>query len=66
VVVVAYTILGERVEYEVDGLLARAWQHETDHLNGILMIDRLDPTVLMTIRHRLRELELDARLDDKR
>jgi peptide deformylase len=32
---------GERFELEADGLLAVAIQHETDHLNGVLMIDKL-------------------------
>lgn len=30
---------GELMEYEVEGLLARAFQHEIDHLNGILFVD---------------------------
>ncbi len=57
----AYTIRGERVEQELEGLPARAWQHEMDHLNGILFLDRLEPTALMTFRQRLRELEEGAR-----
>ena len=34
---------GEPVRIEADGLLARALQHEVDHLNGMLFIDRLSP-----------------------
>ena len=34
---------GEPVVIEGSALLARAVQHETDHLDGILFIDRLDP-----------------------
>ena len=34
---------GEPVLVEGSGLLARAIQHETDHLDGILFIDRMDP-----------------------
>ena len=60
-VVVAYTLAGERVEQHAEGLLARAWQHEIDHLNGMLFIDRLAPTTLMTLRQKLRELELDQK-----
>ena len=33
---------GESIEFECGGLLARVVQHETDHLNGILFIDRMD------------------------
>jgi peptide deformylase len=32
---------GQAIEVEADGLLARALQHEIDHLDGILFIDRL-------------------------
>ena len=32
---------GEAVEVEAEGLLARALQHEIDHLDGVLFIDRL-------------------------
>lgn len=34
---------GKRVEVEVEGLLARVFQHEVDHLNGILIIDLAEP-----------------------
>jgi peptide deformylase len=34
---------GNNVEFEAEGLLSRALQHEVDHLDGILFIDRLDP-----------------------
>ena len=32
---------GEPLEVEGEGLLAKALQHETDHLNGILFVDRI-------------------------
>lgn len=31
---------GEKIRINADGLLARVFQHETDHLNGILFIDK--------------------------
>ncbi|HZD59532.1 MAG TPA: peptide deformylase [Anaerolineae bacterium] len=34
---------GETVEFEADGFFARALQHETDHLNGIIILDRTSP-----------------------
>lgn len=34
---------GEWFELETDGLLAVAIQHENDHLNGVLMVDKLNP-----------------------
>lgn len=36
---------GQEIELEADGLLARVLQHEVDHLNGILILDRADPEV---------------------
>lgn len=38
----AMNLDGETVEFEAFGLLARAIQHEHDHLHGILFIDRLN------------------------
>lgn len=38
--VVAQDRFGERIEIEAEGLLARALQHEIDHLRGVLFIDR--------------------------
>jgi peptide deformylase len=40
--VVAINEDGQRIEFRAGGLLARAIQHEADHLNGILFIDRMD------------------------
>ena len=38
-----FDVAGEAIEVEADGLLARALQHELDHLDGVLFIDRLSP-----------------------
>jgi len=46
---------GRPIAFRCGGLLARAVQHETDHLNGILFIDRMDKKA---------KLELQAELDD--
>ncbi len=43
VVVEGFTPGGEPVTVEASGLLSRALQHEIDHLNGILFIDRISP-----------------------
>lgn len=57
VVVSAYTLQGEEVRYAFEGLAARAAQHEIDHLDGVLFIDRLSPPALAEIREKLLELE---------
>ncbi|MBU62080.1 MAG: peptide deformylase [Opitutae bacterium] len=42
---------------ECDGLLSRCIQHETDHLAGILFIDRMEPEVLAEIKPEVKELK---------
>jgi peptide deformylase len=37
---------GNKVQVKAEGLLARVFQHEIDHLNGTLFIDRADPDTL--------------------
>jgi len=54
----AYDLAGNEIETEVDGLMARIVQHETDHLDGTLFIDRLGPTQLAAVRDKLEEFEL--------
>ena len=47
---------GETITLETDGLFSRAIQHEADHLNGILFIDRMSPLAKLSLKRRLREL----------
>lgn len=54
----AYNLDGEEIHAEVDGLFARAVQHETDHLDGKLFIDRLSPAALADVRDALADLEV--------
>lgn len=46
VIVEAYDRKGRRVEYELEEMPARVVLHEIDHLEGILFIDKVDPTTL--------------------
>lgn len=55
----AYNLAGQEVVYDLDDLFARVVQHETDHLDGVLFIDRLAPTVELSVRDRLLEFEQD-------
>ncbi|MHC4959462.1 MAG: peptide deformylase [Planctomycetota bacterium] len=48
---------GQRYRGEFDGLWARIIQHEFDHLEGILFIDRLDPADRLQVRDALAGLE---------
>lgn len=47
VLVAAVGLDGEEVRIEGEGLLARVLQHEIDHLDGVLFIDRADPESLV-------------------
>jgi len=44
---------GEEREIEADGMLARCLQHEVDHLDGILFVDRLSPLKRNMIMRKL-------------
>lgn len=55
----AYNLQGEQFVGEVEGLFARIVQHETDHLDGKLFIDRLAPTRAAEVRPELEEFEID-------
>jgi peptide deformylase len=44
---------GEQFELELDGLAARAAQHENDHLDGLLFVDRLGSLRRRLLRRRL-------------
>lgn len=50
---------GSVLEIETDGLLARALQHETDHLNGVLFVDRLSAVAKVSMKNRLKRLLAD-------
>ncbi|MRR08252.1 MAG: peptide deformylase, partial [Deltaproteobacteria bacterium] len=48
---------GKAVHFRCGGLLSRAIQHETDHLNGILFIDRMTRETKQSIREELEDLQ---------
>ncbi len=61
-VVVEFTTLdGERIAVEAQGLLSRVCQHEIDHLDGKLFIDRLGMAKRLTIKRQLGRLEEEHR-----
>jgi peptide deformylase len=49
---------GRPVEFDAEGLLARILQHEVDHLDGRLFIDRLSPEARRELMRQLREQEV--------
>jgi peptide deformylase len=56
----AETLEGEKVRIEASGLLARALQHEIDHLNGILFIDRMSSASKVSHSSRLKRLQKET------
>jgi peptide deformylase len=60
VTVRAQTLDGSTVEIEASGLLARALQHEIDHLNGILFIDRMNSALKVSLSSKLKRLQKET------
>jgi peptide deformylase len=59
----AFDLDGKPFEMEGEGLFARALQHETDHLNGRLLIDQVGPVKREIIKRKLRR-DLEAEAED--
>jgi peptide deformylase len=57
----AQTLEGDTIQIEAGGFLARAIQHEGDHLNGILFIDRMNSAAKAALSSRLRRLQKETR-----
>ncbi len=57
VVATGWDMHGEPLRVEGSELLARALQHETDHLDGVLFVDRLDPEARKVAMKAIREAE---------
>lgn len=52
---------GEKISFKAGGLLARAVQHEVDHLNGILFIDRMASADKRELKPELDALQEETR-----
>lgn len=60
-IIATYTDLeGTRQTITAQGLLARAIQHECDHLNGVLLVDRMSTMQRMSVAGQLRRLRQKA------
>lgn len=60
------SLTGEPISFEAKDLLARVCQHENDHLEGVLFINRIGMTARLMIRKQLAELEEKYELKKKR
>jgi peptide deformylase len=54
---VAQTIDGAVLDFEAAGFLARALQHEVDHLNGVLFIDRMSSAAKASVAGKIKRLQ---------
>jgi peptide deformylase len=61
VIVRAQTLEGNTIQIEASGFLARAIQHEHDHLNGILFIDRMRSAAKAALSSRLKRLQKETK-----
>lgn len=53
----AYDMSGNEIKTELDGFLSRIVQHEIDHLDGVLFIDRLTDEIRRPISEQIQDLE---------
>ena len=56
----AETLEGEKIRIDASGLLSRALQHEADHLNGILFIDRMSSAAKASLSSKLKRLQKET------
>jgi peptide deformylase len=56
----AETLEGREIKFEATGLLARALQHEVDHLHGILFIDRMNTATRTALAGKLKRLQKET------
>jgi peptide deformylase len=60
VTVHAQKLDGQGIALECTGLLARAAQHEIDHLNGILFVDRMDAATRVSFDGKLKKMQKET------
>jgi peptide deformylase len=61
IIVRAQSLEGDAIAIQASGLLARAIQHEVDHLNGILFIDRMNSAAKAALSSRLKRLQKETK-----
>lgn len=56
-----FDINGKEIRQEIDGFLARVIQHEIDHLNGTLIIDRVSSLKRQFVKKEIKRLKKDGK-----
>lgn len=62
ITITALGLDGKPFTLRASGLLARCWQHEFDHLEGVLILDRMTQPSKLKNRQAVKSLEAEARL----
>ncbi len=62
----AYNLKGEQLEIVANDLAARCFQHELDHLNGVMFIDKMGPIARLASRGKLKEFEYEFKKAQER
>jgi peptide deformylase len=60
VLLTGYDLDGNELQIEADELEARVFQHELDHLDGVLLLEHLDDDERREAKRALREMTLEA------
>jgi peptide deformylase len=55
----AYDLQGEEINADIEGLFSRVVQHETDHLDGVLFIDRMTESAKIDVEGELDMFETE-------
>lgn len=61
----AYDLQGRELDFEADGLLAICVQHELDHLNGVVFLDRLNPVKRKLVTRQYLKLREEEKEDER-
>lgn len=56
----AQSLDGKELNFDCTGLLARAAQHEVDHLNGVLFVDRMDTATRASLSGKLKKMQKET------
>lgn len=51
------TLEGKLIEEQLEGLIAKVFQHEFDHLNGVLFVDRIPQLIRKLLEPQIKEIE---------
>jgi len=65
IVIESFDLKGNLVRYELDDLASRAVQHENDHIDGILFIDRMNEQERQNVSPHVEDFELQFRQQQK-